>query len=246
MIISKDHYYILKLNDLFKIDSKGNYFNYWFVSEICDYLFNDIISGKCYFSNWVGACSLLNKDFEKFYMSIFAKKGLYIYPRKPINPYRLLLDGCKQPYLYKSYFTWKLPLGNSRILDNSQRMEMQNLGINTIISDMSWSKGVHKHFINISGAINSLYLGIVNHNEDLRNRLVYSYDNLIAPRICNKFDEDVNLEITIDCDVGKLYAKECNNEVLISNFIPNKRVHLGAFVGNWGVKAVVKNSYCFV
>ena len=172
MIISKDHYYNLKLNDLFKIDSKGDYFNYWLVSEICDYLFNDILSGKCYFSNWVGACSLLNKDFQKFYTSIFAKKGLYIYPRKTINPYRLLLDGCKQPYLYKSYFTWKLPNGNSRILDNSQRMEIQNLGIQTIISDMSWSKGIHKHFINISGAINSLYLGTVNHNEDLRTRLV--------------------------------------------------------------------------
>ena len=246
MIISKDYYYNLKLNDLFKIDSKGNYFNYWFVSEICDYLFNDILSGKCYFSNWVGACSLLNKDFEKFYTSIFAKKGLYIYPRKPINPYRLLLDNCKQPYLYKSYFTWKLPLGNSRILDNSQRMEIQNLGIQTIISDMSWSKGIHKHYINVSGSIKTLYLGIVNHNEDLRTRLVNSYENRIVPRICNKFNEDVNLELTIDCDVGKLYAKEDNNEVLISNFTPNKRVHLGAGFGNWGVKAIVKNSYCFV
>lgn len=246
MIISKDHKSKVKFNDLFSIDSKGNYFNYWFVSEICDYLFNDILSGKCYFSNWVGACSLLNKDFENFYLSIFAKKGLYIYPRKPINPYRLLLDGCKQPYLYKSYFTWKLPLGNSRILDDSQRMEIQKLGIKTIISDMSWSNGVHKYFIKISGAINTLNLGIVNHNEDLQTKLVNSDKNRIVPRICDKLNEDVNLELTIDCDVGKLYAKEDNKELLVSNFTPKKRVHLGAQICNWGVKAVVKKSYCFV
>lgn len=246
MIISKDNYSNLNFNDLLKIDSKGNHFNYWFVSEICDYLFNDILSGKCYFSNWVGACSLLNKDFKKFYMSIFAKKGLYIYPCKPINPYRLLLDGCKQPYLYKSYFKWKLPNGNSRILDDSQRMEIQNCGIKTIISDMSWSKGVHKHFIKISGAINTLNLGIVNHNEDLQTELVNSYKNRIVPRICNKFNEDVNLELTIDCDLGKLYAREDNKEILVSKFTPTKRVHLGAQICNWGIKAVVKNSFYFV
>ena len=79
MIISKDNYSNLNFNDLLKIDSKGNHFNYWFVSEICDYLFNDILSGKCYFSNWVGACSLLNKDFKKFYMSIFAKVRCHIF-----------------------------------------------------------------------------------------------------------------------------------------------------------------------
>ena len=55
-----------------------------------------------------------------------------------------------------------------------------------------------------------------------------------------------DLELTIDCDLGKLYAKEDNKEVLISNFTPNKRVHLGARIGNWRIKAVVKKSYYFV
>ena len=233
----------LKIKDLFKID----YFNYWLLSEICDYLFDDISNGKCYLTNWVSSCNLIdNENFEKIYMSILEKKGLYLYPIKTTGSYRSPLDNCMHPYLYRSHFMWKLPVVNSRILDDSQRREIQNLGMRTIISDMSWSKGVHKHFINISGAITTLYLGIVNHNEDLKIRSVHSNENLIVPRICNKVNEDVNLELTIDCDLGKLYAKENNYEVLISNFTPNKRVHLGAYIGNWGVKAVVKKSYYFV
>ena len=235
----------LKIINLFNIE----YFNYWLLSEICDYLFDDILNGKCYLTNWACSCNLLNIEndkFEKIYMSILAQKGIYLYPLKPIHSYRSLLGNNMHPYLYRNHFKWKLPIVNSRILDDSQRMEMQRLGIRTIISDMSWSKGIHKHFINISGAINTLYLGIVNHNEDLKTRLVHSDENLIVPRICNKFNEDVNLELTIDCDLGKLYAKENNYEVLISNFTPNKRIHLGAYIGNWGIKAVVKKSYYFV
>jgi hypothetical protein len=232
----------LKIKDLFKID----YFNYWLLSEICDYLFDNISNKKCYLTNWVSSCNLIdNENFEKIYMSILEKKGMYLYPITPMISYRIPLDNCLHPYLYRDHFTWNLPIVNSRILDNSQRREIQNLGMRTIISDMSWSKGVHKHFINISGAINTLYLGIVNHNEDLKTRLVHSDENLIVPRICNKFNGDVNLELTIDCDLGKLYAKENNYEVLISNFTPNKRVHLGAYIGNWRIKAVVKKSYYF-
>ena len=236
----------LKIKDLFKIE----YLNYWLLSEICDYLFDDISNGKCYLTNWVCSLNLLNrgnKNFEKFYMSILEKKGLYLYKIRPIDSYRSLLDNRMQPYLYRSYFMWRLPIENSRILDDSQRREIQNLGMRTIISDMSWSKGVHKHFINISGAIRTLYLGIVNHKQDLKTDSIHSYENLIVPRICNKFNEDVNLELTIDCDVGKLYAaKEGNKKVFISKFTPNERVHLGARFGNWGVKAVVKKSYYFV
>ena len=236
----------LKIEDLFKID----YFNYWLLSEICDYLFDDISNGKCYLTNWVSSCNLLNgenENFEKFYMSILAKKGMYLYPIRQIGSYSSPLDNCMHPYLYRSYFMWKLPIENSRILDDSQRRAIQNLDIRTIISDMSWSKGVHKHFINISGAIGTLYLGIVNHKQDLKTDSIHSDENLIVDRICNKFNGDVNLELTIDCDVGKLYAaKEGNKKVFISKFTPNERVHLGARFGNWGVKAVVKKSYYFI
>lgn len=41
-------------------------------------------------------------------------------------------------------------------------MEIEKLGIKTIKSDMRWSKGIHKHFIDISDNINTLYLGSVN------------------------------------------------------------------------------------
>ncbi len=237
----------LKIKDLFKID----YFNYWLLSEICDYLFDDITTGKCYLTNWICSWNLLNREnenFEKFYMSILESKGWYLYPIRKMGSYKSPLDNCMHPYLYRNHFKWKLPIENSRILDDSQRMEIQNLGINTIISDMSWSKGIHKHYINVSGVLNALYLGIVNHNEDLRITKLLNSENLIVPKICNKLNEDVNLELTIDCDVGKLYAKEdCTGlEVLISNFTPNKRVHLAAEFGNWGVRAVVKNSYYFI
>ena len=61
----------LKIKDLFKID----YFNYWLLSEICDYLFDDISNGKCYLTNWVSSCNLIdNENFEKIYMSILEKK----------------------------------------------------------------------------------------------------------------------------------------------------------------------------
>ena len=43
-------------------------------------------------------------------------------------------------------------------------MEIEKLGIKTIISDMSWFKGIHKHFIDIGGNINTLYLESVNIN----------------------------------------------------------------------------------
>ena len=236
----------LKIKDLFKID----YFNYWLLSEICDYLFDDISNGKCYLINWISSCNLLNREnenFEKFYMSVLESKGWYLYPIRKMGSYKSPLDNCMHPYLYRNHFKWKLPIENSRILDDSQRREIQNLGIETIISDMSWSKGIHKHFINISGAIKTLYLGIVKHNEDLGITRLLNSENLIVPKICNKVNGDVNLELTIDCDVGKLYAKEANGwEVLISNFAPNKRVHLGAKFGNWGVRAVVKKSYYFI
>ena len=93
MLINKQQKLItnLKVKDLFKID----YFNYWLLSEICDYLFDDISNGKCYLTNWICSCNLLNREsenFEKIYMSILASKGMYLYPMLKIGSYRSPLD----------------------------------------------------------------------------------------------------------------------------------------------------------
>lgn len=222
-----------KICNLLSIDNAD--FNYFFTFSICEYLLDEIVNNKYTYINYLINILFLHNNFKKkeiksFYVNLIQNKGLY-------------LNNFENIYL-GNYLKWILPLSNNKILDDTQRLELQNENIYTPISNISWSKGKHKIFIKLSGCINTIYIGLIKYGESLYTRFEES-PNKWGFYSCsiNNINHKRIIEFTFDCDEGKIQVKGLN---YIIEFPKNERVHLGAFLGNWGVKAEILKTLYFI
>ena len=138
---------------------------------------------------------------------------------------------------YRAFFErrayWELPSGPHRVLNDKDRLALQQRKSELIITDVSWSTGVHRIYLIVRGTgTRGLTLGVAKHGADLTRR--FRGESTLLPdrwgfymhsgRVYNGTTTEAiscspdasfkgsngapaHLELTVDCDLGRLVVE---------------------------------------
>lgn len=247
-LLNKNHGLTEKILDLFPIERDGDKFNYYFFLEICEYLFDDIISFNGFIVRFFGIKQriyFLNKDIRNFHLQLFGKNGMHLDDSLILGT--KIKNNCS---IYTNFFRWNIDKKNYKVIKDKERNILRNLGLNSITSDIGWSKGRHVHFLEVSGNSNCLYLGFVDKNKSDLDGQIHKIENLLIGRLRNwNTKEKIILKIDMNCCLGVAEIKNMDsmeNNYININFPANTKIHIGAFFGNWGINLKVNKSIYFI
>lgn len=197
-----------------------------FFEEVLTYLSNDPRSATSLMASrriLTDLARAQTQPHQQYWTQFLSRRGLQVSANtlRDIGYFRAFFE--RRVY-------WDLPSGLHRVLNDRDRLALQNRRSRLIITDVSWSSGVHRIYLVVRGTgTRGLTLGVAKHGADLTRSFrdestllpdrwgFYMHSGAVYNGTTNEalsFSPDAsfkgsnrapaNLELTVDCNLGRL------------------------------------------